>query len=340
MKKKIFLTVDTECHNLQLLNRYIIGKTKKGVYGLEKILQLGKELNVPVNVFLDFPECHAYGDDYLLSIINLINKYNQKIYLHVHPDYIADPVRKHLWEYSKEEQKNILRQSINDYFRFCGRQDVLYFRAGAWGVNPDTYDVLAELADEFHIHDIVDLSYEYYSRWRCHLSYEEYGAANASKKYKNVTVFPNTTYIGFDYFGKKYAFEFAVPYKSLSESKAILRKNKLSNITYTMHSWDFIKRWFFLSNTIAGDELQIKIFKKCVAFAQNNGYEFCDMHEYRLVEESDQCINLCDDLKGKLQCLWFNYLRFADNGRSYIKYAPLYFLPYILLIFIILFIVL
>ena len=329
--KKIFLTVDTECHDIQKLNRYIYGNTKKGPYGLEKILQLGKETNVPINIFLDFPECHVYGDDYLLTIIELVKKYEQNIYLHVHPDYIGDPKRKHLWEYSKDEQKKILKQSFSDYIRFCGKPQVLYFRAGAWGVNKDTYDVLSELSEEFEINEIVDLSYVYNSRWRCHLSYEEYGAANASRKYNGITLFPNTTYIGLDYFGKKYSFEFAVPNKSLAESKSFLRQNQLNNITYTMHSWDFIKRWFFLPDVLGGDDLQIKQFKKCVDYARRNGYEFYDLHQYSFFEEEDQCLNLCTGIIGKAKCLWYNYLRFADIGRSFKKYAPLYFLPYLFL---------
>ena len=173
MGKKIYLTVDTECHDFDKINQYITGKTKKGIYGIEKILQLGQELNVPINVFLDFPECHVYGDEYIQSLVELIKKYKQPIYLHVHPDYIADPNRKHLWEYTKEEQKEILKQAIDDYKRFCGNTDRLFFRAGAWGVNEDTYEALSELIPEIGVSEIVDLSYVYLSKWRCHLSFKE-----------------------------------------------------------------------------------------------------------------------------------------------------------------------
>ena len=332
MKKRIFLTVDTECHSIKKLNNYITGKTNTGVYGLERILELGKELNIPVNVFLDVPECHVYGDEYMTSLVELIQKYGQPIFLHVHPDYIADPNRKHLWEYSKDEQKVILKQAILDYQRYCGNTEKLIFRAGAWGVNNDTYEILNELQAEMELKEIIDLSYVYKSRWRCRLSFNEYGAANASKKYHGITLLPNTTYIGFDYLGKDYAFELCVPNKSFNEFKQIINQNKLRNITYTMHSWDFIKRWFFLPNYIKGNDRQIRLFKKCVAYARAHGYEFCDLREYRLVEERDQCINLCKGIRGKLWCLWYNYLRFSDNGRSYKKYAPLYFSPAIMII--------
>ena len=113
--KKIYLTVDTECHQIENLNRTIYGKTANGkVYGIEKILQLGQELNVPVNVFLDVPECHRYGDDHTQAIVDLVNKYGQPIFLHVHPDYIGDPNRKHLWEYTEEEQREILKIALEE----------------------------------------------------------------------------------------------------------------------------------------------------------------------------------------------------------------------------------
>ena len=333
MKKKIYLTVDTECHNLEKLNHYITGKTKKGTFGLEKILELGKEMNVPVNVFLDIPECHAYGEKYMQDLVDLVKHYNQPIFLHVHPDYIADPKRKHLWEYTKDEQREILRQAIKDYKRFCGNQDRLFFRAGAWGVNNETYEVLSELLPESGATEIIDLSYVYHSRWRCHLSFEELGTANACKKYKGVTVFPNTTYIGFDYLNKPYAFEFCVPTPSLGELKTVIRQNSLSNITYTMHSWDFIKRWFFLPNYIAGNTRRIRVFKKIVEYARKKGYEFADLRTFEMINEEDECLNICQGIRGKLSCLRYNYMRFAENGRSYDKYSILYFSPILFMIF-------
>lgn len=335
MSKKIYLTVDTECHNIDKLNQYITGETKKGIYGLEKIMQLGKELNIPINVFLDIPECHAYGENYIQSLVDLIKKYNQPIFLHVHPDYIGDPKRKHLWEYTKDEQREILKQSISDYKHFCGDHDRLFFRAGAWGVNKETYEVFSELLTETGKAEIIDLSYVYHSRWRCHLSYEEYGAKNACRKYKNVTVFPNTTYIGFDYLNKQYAFGFCVPYPSFNEFKSFIDRNKLSNIIYAMHSWDFIKRWFFLPNTIGGNNRQIRVFRKCVEYAKKKGYVFSNLTDFELYEEPDQCVNLSKGLLGKIKCLWYNYLRFADNGRSYKKYFLLYLSPLFVLLAIV-----
>lgn len=331
-KKHIYLTVDTECHDINKLNESIYGKTKRGEYGIEKILQLGVELGIPINVFIDIPECHRYGDEHIKKIVNLVKKYHQPICLHVHPDYILNKEKKHFWEYTKEEQKQILAIALDDYVRFCGKYDKLIFRAGAWGVNSDTYDVLRELVPKDV--KIIDLSYIYKSRWRCHLSYEEFGTANTAREFKGIELIPNTTYNGFDFLGRRYAFTLSVPNPNFGEFKKVIDKNKISNITYTMHSWDFIKQWFFRRGIIAGNDVLIRKFKKCVRYAQSNGYEFESLYDYRHIEEPDQFIDLCNTKTGKLWCLWYNYRRFAENGRSFKKYGILYFSQYIIPIMI------
>ena len=331
MAGKIYLTVDTECHNIDKLNESIYGETKKGPYGLEKILQLGQELNVPVNVFLDIPECHRYGDEHTQKLVDLVNRYHQPIFLHVHPDYIGDPRRKHLWEYTEEDQKSILKTALEDYRRFCGDHQRIVFRAGAWGVNDTTYKVLRELLPEDE-YEVLDLSYLYKSNWRCRLSYEECGTANAAKEYRGVTLFPNTTYIWIDYFGHVMTSSLNVPSPNFGIFKKVIQNNTLHDITFTMHSWDFIKRWFFLPNYIAGDEFIIRKFRKCVAYARQHGYEFENLNNFKMAGDKDECQNLCRGIGGKLSCLWYLYRSFATIGRSYKKHAVLYFLPAILLL--------
>ena len=339
-QKRIYLTVDTECHKIENLNKTIYGETKQGkVYGIEKILQLGQELDIPVNVFLDIPECHRYGYEHTQKIVNLINKYNQPIFLHVHPDYIGDPERKHLWEYTESEQKQILKTAIDDYFRFCGHKNKIVFRAGAWGVNSSTYKVLRELLPESE-YEVLDLSFVYNSNRRCHLTYEEYGLKNASKTYEGIKLLPNTTYIGFDLFNKQITASLNVPNPNLDAFNRVIKKNELHSITYTMHSWDFIKRWFFLPNHISGDRYIIWKFKRSVKCAKKNGYTFANLNDFEMVNEQDQCVNLCETFLGKVLGMWDTYLTYASIGRSYKKYAFLYFLPTIILIAILIMLIL
>ena len=332
--RKIYLTVDTECHHIEDLNQSIYGKTDKGeIFGIEKLFQLGNELKIPVNVFLDIPECHRYGDDHIRRIVDLADRYGHPVFLHVHPDYIGDPERKHLWEYTEEEQRQILKTALEDYERFCGPHSRIVFKAGAWGVNDTTYKVLRELLPEQEF-EVVDVSYVYKSRRRCHLSAEEYGAANAARVYRGIQCLPNTTYIGYDYLGKQRATTLNVPNPNFGVFRDIIDKNTLHDITYAMHSWDFTKRWFFRPGRLAGDKAVVRNFIRCVKYAQSRGYVFENLNNFTVTEDQDQCINLCSGIVGKLKSMWYNYRSFAAIGRSYKKYAPLYFLPAALLILI------
>ena len=86
--KRIYITVDVECHDIDLVNNYIWGRVGDQEYGLRCILEQGKKHNIPINFFFDMCEAKRYGDDYAKSIINAIEEYSQPIYLHLHPNYL------------------------------------------------------------------------------------------------------------------------------------------------------------------------------------------------------------------------------------------------------------
>ena len=60
--RRIYLTIDIECHDIKKRNLYIDGSTHDGSCGLEHILKLAKGLSIPVNCFLDIPEAKVYAD--------------------------------------------------------------------------------------------------------------------------------------------------------------------------------------------------------------------------------------------------------------------------------------
>lgn len=106
MGKRIYLTVDVECHDIKRRNQYIDGKCSKGKYGLEKILILGKKNDIPINFFFDIVEMFEYGESYVLEIVSLIQKYEQNIYFHLHPNYVTKNHEKSfLWQYTYDEKK-------------------------------------------------------------------------------------------------------------------------------------------------------------------------------------------------------------------------------------------
>lgn len=326
--KKIFLTVDTECHDINHVNQYIYGKKGTKEYGIVKILELAKEYKIPVNFFLDVGECRKYGKSFIKEIVDIIHSYNQPVFFHLHPDYISDDSsRTYLWEYSKEEQREIILNALEDYKSFVHLEDKLIFRAGRYGVNSDTYDILSELE-----YDILDLSYLCNNNKMCKLDTKEINSNNAPIKYKKVMLLPNTQFVGFDLLGKKKCIGLDSSDATFSEFKRLLKKSKLNNIVFTMHSWNFIKKWFFLKNYIQGDIFMEKKFRKSVEYARKCGYEFEDLRNFNLTHDTDELINLYE--KEKLQCVINNFFRFQKiarlNKKYFVFYSIIYFLVFLM----------
>jgi hypothetical protein len=200
--KQIFLTVDVECHDYNMENQYLWGKLGNKEYGLKLILELGKELNIPINFFVDFAECKRYGEDFIVKIVNLIKTYDQGIYLHLHPNFISgDDNRTFLWQYSYDEQLEMLKIGLDYYKNIMNRDDCPSFRAGRYAANDSLYAAMSELGIK-----TIDFSYSYGCPKMCHISYDELQSFNKPTQYYNQIVFPNTSYIGFKLFKWKKAF--------------------------------------------------------------------------------------------------------------------------------------
>ena len=327
--KKIFLTVDTECHDINLVNQYIYGKKGKKEFGIVKILELAKQLNIPVNFFLDVGESRKYGKEFIKEIVEIIHSYNQPVFFHLHPDYISgDSGRTYLWEYSKDEQREIILDALEDYKSFVNVDDKLIFRAGRYGVNADTYDILSELE-----YDVLDLSYLCNNNKMCKLDTKEVGSHNASFQYKKVTLLPNTQFVGFDLLGKKKCIGLDSADATYSEFKNVVKKSRLNNIVFTMHSWNFIRKWFFLKNYIQGDAFMERKFRKSVKYARKCGYEFEDLRNYEFSNETDELINPYK--RNKVKCIVNNFLRFRKIARLNKKYFFFYLSFYLVVLLMI-----
>ncbi len=324
--KKIFLTVDTECHDIDKVNQYIYGEKGNNKFGIVKILELGKKYDVPVNFFLDVGECRKYGRQFILDIVDVIRSYGQPIFFHLHPDYISgDSARTFLWEYSEEEQREIITKALEDYKSFVDAGDRLIFRAGRYGVNSSTYDILSELD-----YDVLDLSYLCNNNKMCKLDTNDVNTQNAAIKYKGVTLLPNTQFVGFDLFGRKKCIGLDSADATYSEFKKIIKASRLDNLIFTMHSWNFIKKWFFLKKYIQCDIAMERKFRKSVICARKNGYEFADLRNYAFKEERDELINPYK--KNKISCIINNFFRFQKIARLNKKYFVFYSAMYLSLL--------
>ena len=325
--KRIFITVDTECHNGALENNYIWGDVKGTKYGIPMILEEGKRAGVPINFFFDMCEANRCGEEYATRIIDCIRSYDQPVYLHLHPNYVSgDDQKSYLWQYDYDEQKNILATSIAQYKRLTGKDSLDVFRAGRYSASRDMYRALAELGEH-----CLDLSYCYKNEKMCKLTYAESGTINAPTTFWGQTLLPNTRFICFDYLGKKRALNTDLREAQLGEIKSVL-KNTDGDVVFTIHSWHFFDRYFF-TDKIKGNKKQIKKFRKIIRFCKDNGWTFADLgkESFETSRVDENIYNNCRTPWQKLKSLVYNFFRFQDTAKLNKKYFALYFAFYAVL---------
>ena len=333
MKKRLYITVDTECHDINNQDRYIWGETSTGErWGIEKILEEGRNLDIPINFFLDIAEVDRYGIEFVRSIIEIIKSFDQPIFLHLHPNYISgNELRTYLWQYTEDEQKRILKRAHQIWDELFPNTSCIAFRAGRYGTDEKIYQLLS---DEFG-EGLIDLSYSTPGGKMCHLTRDIIGIDNICKSYKGVVLFPNTTYVGLKLMGKQYNLGIDAAQTCLGEFKSFLKQNSIKNVVLTMHSWNFIKTWFFKKGKVYKDNSALRRFRSMVAFAKDYGYEISNLNDFVFsAEEVDQLVDLCETPKGKCRSLYYNFIRFQRMGRLTPKYFKIYFLFYIMVLIV------
>lgn len=334
MKKRLYITVDTECHDINNQDRYIWGETKDSErWGLEKILEEGRSLDIPINFFVDIAEVDRYGIDFIKSIVNTIHTYNQPVFLHLHPNYISgDEERSFLWQYDEKEQKDILSRAHEIWKALFPDCKCIAFRAGRYGTDAKIYTLLKDVFGE----GLIDLSYNSPGGKMCHLTRREVEIDNVCKNYKGIILFPNTTYIGLKLFGKQRRFGLDAAQTCLGEFKEVLHHNNVANTILTMHSWNFIRTWFFRKGNVYKNKAALSRFRSMVAYAQSNGYEISSLHDFEFKpDEEDQTVDICFSFCGKLKSLFYNFTRFQRMARLSPKYFKIYLVFYSFIVVII-----
>lgn len=150
MSQNILVSIDTEGPaGSNPVDRMIYGRLKDGrEYGINYLMKLFDERNIRGLFFVDIPEIVDHGAEKIERVMKDIDTAGHDIGVHVHPDHMADPKRWYLWQYSAEEQYEIIARCTDFYEKVLGRHPVS-FRAGRYGANNDTLDVLEKLGYKY-----------------------------------------------------------------------------------------------------------------------------------------------------------------------------------------------
>ena len=146
MSQRILASVDTEGPaGRQPVERMIYGRTKDGKeYGIRYLMDLFDRYGIRALFFVDIPEISDHGEENIEGVMREIDERDHDIGVHVHPDHMADENRRYLWQYSYDEQYEIIARCTDFYEKTLHRAPKS-FRAGRYGANNDTLRILDRL---------------------------------------------------------------------------------------------------------------------------------------------------------------------------------------------------
>jgi peptidoglycan/xylan/chitin deacetylase (PgdA/CDA1 family) len=227
-------TIDVEAHfGENGFDNLILGKIGKNYFGVPKILNILKKLNINAIFFIDFAAIDKWGIDNYKTLCKQIIDSGNDIQLHLHPTHLTGG-SDFLFDYSFDDQKELIGEVINRYDGILGFKPKA-FRAGRYGANDDTINVLS------HFDINYDFSYYHNHPW-CKISKTSY--ANKIVKRANVTMVPVSVIMENLIFKKKLT-KYDIEYISSFANKMIIKeivKNPNMFFTLFAHSWSMLNR--------------------------------------------------------------------------------------------------
>ena len=159
-QQKVLISVDTEGPAGSLpVERMIYGQARDGKeYGIRFLMDFFEQESVKALFFVDIPEIADHGEEKISRVMLDIAEQGHQVGVHVHPDHMADSARRYLWQYSMEEQYEIIAR-CTEFYQKVLKKAPLSFRAGRYGANNDTLTVIEKLGYHY------DMSEFYASRY-------------------------------------------------------------------------------------------------------------------------------------------------------------------------------
>lgn len=303
-RKKVILTIDVEGpRGSDPVLYQIWGKVGENYFGIPKIIEICNKYNVKGLFFVDIPEIWDYGYDKIKNVILYIRKSGHDVGIHIHPHHMPGESRHFLFDYTKQEQKYIIEQCTNKYFEITGEMP-LSFRAGKYGANKDTLDILSELGYKY------DFS-EFYSQKWCGIN-PPIGYV-LPRKYKGITEIPVTVFKSFKLFKYKRYDKLEVT-DNPNEIKHVLRLySKTKNneiIVLFLHSFSFLD-YLDKPDNPSLNKSNVNNFESVMTYlSESDKFDFISESDLNSIEAPslDKVDNIVET-KGFLRRLFYFYKR-------------------------------
>lgn len=306
--KKVLITIDTEGHiGNDPVKHLIWGLTDHGnEYGINHIMDICDQFNAKVLFFVDIAEAWDYGKDKISEVIKHIRKRGHDVGVHIHPDHMANKSKKFLWEYNKVEQYEIIKKCTVLFKEVTGESPVA-FRAGKYGANMDTLDILNELGYRY------DFSQFYSQKW-CKLDPKI--ALVSPQRYINLIEMPVTIFKSFQV-GSMKRYDKVDAIMNSSEYKHIMnnisRADNYKIISLFYHSFSML-HWRGNPNSPRLNKKEEKKFINSLKYVHESKlFEFVSLDQldnFSLdTNTSNDTIENIVSTKGFLRQLWYLFNR-------------------------------
>lgn len=318
--KNVILTIDTEGHDGENpIDKLIWGKAADGKeYGINHIMDICDSYSIKALFFVDMAEAWDYGKDKIAKVTTHIRNRGHDVGVHIHPDHMADKNRLFLWEYTKEEQRDIIMKCTDLYKEILG-EPPLAFRAGKYGANYDTLDILDELGYKF------DFSQFYGQKW-CGINPPV--TITMPARYKNIIEIPVTVFRSFK-LDKLIRFDKVDITMDRSEYKYIMNRIASDNrniiISLFYHSFSMLDWRENPDNPDFSLKEENKFIEALKYVHESKSFRFLSLSElfdYKIFNNADNADNADNAVatKGLLLSSWFSLKR-ALAIRKYNKKA-------------------
>lgn len=264
----VLISIDTEGPTgSDPVKHMIYGEVSDGTrYGIDMLMDVFDKYQVKGIFFVDMAEAWDYGKEKILGVVSHIKERGHDVGVHIHPDHMADRNRRYLWEYTFDEQKEIIGK-CTELYQENFHEHPLYFRAGRYGADNNTLDIISSLGYRY------DFS-EFYSHKGCHIIPEI--TCNKVVKYKEVVEIPVSSYKSFNKFGYSRfdKLDISMPQREFIQVADLMRRDdSVDIISFFLHSFSLLE-WRKQVDSPALIEPELKKLENILEYMKNKNYKF------------------------------------------------------------------
>lgn len=268
IKLYLIFTIDTEDLNTPFWH----GKYKNQLifhdYTVRMINKIFQRFNIKGVFFVSLYEHCKIGNDVIKNLISFLKKRKYDIAIHTHPLWCDKKQREHMWQYSLNEQIQIIEEGKKLIKDWTGECPVAH-RAGAYAINKDTLKAL-------HINEIPIDSSMFYGHPNCKVVWSKNKVIEKNGVIEiPVTGFYRELYfkIGFKRIRIKRKFiKTDIDWAILDELKFFVEEAKKHNVKIMnlfMHSYSLLK-WDKNFTNIQLDYENIQKLENFIKFIKND----------------------------------------------------------------------